>query len=467
MRPTPNLNGSTVLIGANVGIITQTLLSTIGPARTQDIHGFTGYTKERNKTLLAIGKLVTELAQLCNFTPKAVSLRDPTVVMKSVGNEGILIPFVVPSVVSLHFAPLSKTKASMRLSVYQYFNFLYCDQDKDFVGIDIKVIVLPFDKFCWIFLILGCVLITALGSFTIFPNDVSAMALASIGALFLQTTTTTANYSKTKRGKSLFLLTWLASCFVLNNLYSGVVTSFLVAPVERDVIKTLDGLVSRNYRLAYHEQFKYVLKMSEKIAMGHRPNASLKILVHSAVIFPNPPEYLEALAFQSKLAMFAPYMATMAFWQLLTQKNREAWRRTGNTKFRNRYCHLGKELSSAYSIPEVWIFRMKQQQLSQELGHTFSRLDAVGIHDYWMKVFFRLQTTRRAQNLYRFKSKTEVKQDLPVEPLNLQRGSVVVIFVLYAACTLACLLSFFLEMLVAHCLFINTTRTTPVMVFLQ
>lgn len=465
----PNLNGATLLIGANKGVITQALLDTVAGARTFDIHGFTGYTKDRNKTLLAIGKLVTELAQLCNFTPKAIPLGNPSVAMKLFENEsnsGILIPFVVPSVVSPHFTPLSKTKASVMLSVYQYFNFLYCAQSENVLRIDMKVIALPFDKYIWMLLILSVILITVFGSYAIIPRDATAMALTSVGALFSQTTSATrATTNYYWKNRSFLLLLWIACCFVLNNLYSGVVTSILVAPVEPDVIKTVDGLVSRNYRLASHDQFKYVFKMTEKIALGQKPNSSLRSLVQTVVIFPSAPQFMEGLAFQRNLAMFAPYMVAMAFWQILTERNSVAWKRTRKPQLRNRYCHLGKELSSTHSLPEVWIFRMKQQQLSKELGHTFSRIDSVGIHDYWMKVFFRLQVTRRAQNIYRFKSKTEVKEDLPVEPLNLHKGSIVVIFVMYALCTCICVVLFLGENLYKRCMYVN--RPTTVTTFLH
>lgn len=62
----PNLNGSFVLIGTH-GLITQTMLASIANRRAADIYGFSGATEERNKTLMAICKLVTELAKLCNF----------------------------------------------------------------------------------------------------------------------------------------------------------------------------------------------------------------------------------------------------------------------------------------------------------------------------------------------------------------------------------------------------------------
>ncbi|CAL8089543.1 unnamed protein product [Orchesella dallaii] len=419
MYSIPQLNGSVILIGANTGILTQKLLDTVGPARTFDIYGFSGFTQERNKTLLAIGKLVTEFAQLCNFTPVIGQLTNPKSIDKlyNEGSIGMIIPYVVPAVISPHFTPMVKTRASLALSVYQYFNFVYCDQSNDVIGTDLTVIGKPFDLNLWLALLLSCVLMTAAGSLVITKN-VSNMALISIAALFSQT-------SATNCRRHVLLSIWLVSCSILNNMYSGSVTSELVAPVGEDVIKTVDDLVNRKYRLLYTTRLNYTIKMVGKMAGSRKATMSLRFLLQSLKILPNnTPMFIEKLAFEPHVAFFAPYMATMTYWRMLTQKIKQAYGKTKEVKFKRR-CYLGHELTSTYSVPEVWIFRMKNPELSSDLAHTFNRIYSAGIHDYWMKVFFRLQVARRAQDVNMFKSKTQVVVDDLVEPLSLYKGNTV------------------------------------------
>lgn len=55
-----------------------------------------------------------------------------------------------------------------------------------------------------------------------------------------------------------------------------------------------------------------------------------------------------------------------------------------------------------------------------------------------MHFFYRIQGTKRAQDLNRFKSKTETIVDIPVEPLGFYKGNVSVIFVFYTISILIC-----------------------------
>lgn len=469
MQTIPNLNGSTVLIGGFAGMLTQSLLDTIGPARIHDIYGHAGFTRERNGTLLVIGKLVMEFAQLCNFTPVLLRLGSPSPTKlesnhSSLPRQNLIIPFVVPSVVSPHFTPMNQSKASFSLAMFQFFNFVYCDYSKKILGIDLKVIGRPFDQFVWLCLILsGAVIAGVCSSIKNARKDVGKVALVTFAAVFSQSTIH-------GNSKSLLILLWFAGCLILNNMYSSVVTSLLVAPVEGNVIKTVDELAARNYRIVYTAKFDYLHKMVRKLAFRQNHDSSIQTLVNNMIIMPSGDikAYFQVIAFQKNRALLAPYMAALSFWQLLTDMNYERWRKTKSLQFRNRFCYIGRELTSKYSIPEVWIFNMNKPKLSKDLAHAFHRFDSAGFHDFWMKVFFRIQVAKsRAQNIYKFKSKTEVKQEVPVEPLDLLTGSTLVIFVLYALCVLICLGIFFLELFASHCLHNNIRSTTPVFTFLE
>lgn len=434
------------------------MLGSIANARAADIFGFSGITEERNKTLLAIGKLVTELAKLCNFTPVVADLTEiqSGKVDKS-GYRGLIIPFVVPKLVAPHYEPLNSSGASIFLAVYQYFNFVYCDVNRDIQQINLKLILQPFHKIVWAFLSVAAIAVTltlwltsssrnnSRGDFPRLDNNGLVTAAFKVISGIFSATIVVNNRSKV-------LLLWLVICFILNNLYSGVLTSLLIAPLKQDVMRTVDDLTKRKYKFVYTNEgyFKNIVFMTQLMAASSPANSSLPFLSRGIQMKDSLPGLVRSLAFDTRTVLFGPFLLVMMYWKLLTENNEQRYRKTRNIKFR-RYCHMGKELSSTYSIPEAWILvsndqwdgneggswnnndiRKNGSSMSSNMLHLLFRLEANGIHAYWMHFFFRIQGTQRAQDLNRFKSKTETKEDIPVEPLGFHKGGVAVIFVLYA-----------------------------------
>ncbi|CAL8089549.1 unnamed protein product [Orchesella dallaii] len=435
----PKLNGSSILIGTH-GLVTQTMLSSISNARAADIYGFSGITQERNKTLIAIGKLVTEVAKLCNFTPLVSDLSDiHSGKVDKTSYSGLIIPFVVPKLVASHYTPLEKTGGSIFLSVYQYFNFVYCDINRDIQKIQLDLVLQPFDMLVWLFILIGSIIMSLMMGFTTNTGFQTGVFM-TVAGIFSDVITL--------NNKSKLLLLWLLSSFILNNLYSGVLTSLLIAPVEPDVMRRVDDLVERNYHFVYTTAgyFKTILFMTKLMAADSPVNSSLRILAGSIEVRNTLPELINSLAFETQTVLFGPFLLIMMYWKFLTEKNEQEAKKSNTLKFK-RFCHMGKELSSAYSIPEAWVFNMNHEGVkSSHFSHLFYRLDANGIHPYWMHFFYRIQGTKRAQDLNRFKSKTEPKEEVPVEPLGLHKGSVAVIFVLYVICVVICVLVFSTEL---------------------
>jgi len=444
-HPTPNLLGAEVLIGTH-NIITQTMLNSVTPARAADLHGFSGITKERSFTLLVIGKLVAEFGKICNFTPVVVKLND---VEKGIVNEtdfaGTIIPFVVPKVVMKNCCPLAKTHASMSLTVYQYFNFVYCDIDRD-RNSNLGILLLPFEVSCWLFIALFVFLVPLLLT-TKMPKRYFDLLFVTFASLLSQ------EISVTRRNRSILLILWVFGTMVLNTLYSGVLTSFVISPGEKDVIRTVDELSGRNYRLLYADSgfFKYVSSMVQQLlsvdeSMGNNKTmsdkTSLELLVQSIQFDSSLPAMIESLAMGSgSSALFGPFLLVMEYWFILTKKIDSY---SGSSKTR-RSCHLGKSLSSKYAHPEVWIFKEGNLVSSAELARVFNRLHANGIHEFWMDVFERIQGSPRAQDLNKFKTSTDIKVEIPVEPLGFHNGSTAVVFLLGAMGVMISFAAFLIE----------------------
>ncbi|CAL8089552.1 unnamed protein product [Orchesella dallaii] len=448
----PNFKGAPLLI-AHRGTLSQSLVDSIAPARAADIYGFFGVTRERNTTLVGIGKLVTEFARICNFTPVVVPQGEVT---NGLINEssftGMISPYTGPSTISACCNPLKTSRASITLTQYKLFNFVYCDVEREIQQTNLQILLQPFNNLIWVILLTAIFLMTICLSRTM-KIGLSLSFFVTIGSVF-----SIANITVSKT-KSALLSLWLIGCLLINNMYSGVLTSLLISPAGQDVMKSWDDLITREFHLVSIPQgfFKNIMIMMQGIVetiaaateVAHKgrgvggggdinqkhssssfqKNFTLQILYSSIEMKSNLTELINALAFQPKVAMFGTYLLIMMYWIILTEKNQQEFQKSGNRNMR-RYCHMGKELNHMYSIPEIWIFKMNPTITnisSHDMARLFYRLEQNGIHIYWMEVHARLQTPR-AQDVYRFKSRTEVKEDVPVEPLGFNKGSVYIIF---------------------------------------
>jgi hypothetical protein len=488
----PDLQGAQVLIGSH-GTITQSMLEAVGASsvRAADLHGFAGPTAERNFTLIAIGKLVAELGMICNFTPQAFSLKNKLIEQRNL----LVIPFVVPSVVSSVFSPTVQSKASVSLSVLQYFNFLYCAADLEVQPTNFYVLLKPFRLYCWICMIICSLILPLVLKLELKGNNtrygyfrllfVILSALVSQGTNTEETIILTLTRNNTRKlSRSKILILWILFSFVLNNIYSGALTSFLISPVEKDVIKDVAGLDQNRHRLIYTDKgfFGYIMLMVEQMIVsinsnsGSNERSPLQNLYLGKIVKSSIPLMIDALAFESKTALFGPYALILTYWSMLTMKiSQERYTQLG--KKLRRECHIGKYLDSAFSVPEVWIFRdlslkenvpnrteTEQSQilyinldetedkgdelLAASVGKVFDNLHDNGIHAFWMDVFFRIQVANRAQDVNRFKSRTEVTVEVPVQPMGLYNGSSSIIFVVYLVCIGVCIIAFLCEVLV-------------------
>ncbi|CAL8089558.1 unnamed protein product [Orchesella dallaii] len=497
LLPLPNFKGAPLLI-THQGILTQTLVDSMASARAADIYGFTGISSERNTTLLGIAKLITEFARICNFTPKVVLQQN---IQSGLINEsqfiGMISPYTIPKTISACCTPLIKSHASITLTLYMYFNFVYCDIERELQQTNFQVLLQPFGNLIWIILLTTMVLMTVCLSKTM-RIGISLSVFVTIGSVF-----SIASVTNNKWKSTLFSL-WLVGCLVINNMYSGVLTSLLISPAGQDVMKAVDDLVKRDYRLLYIPQgyFKNIQLMIQGmvdaiaaagVKQTNSNNSSVSSSFNQSMMVPhkNPVHYMSiqknstttleklfisienkknlselvnALAFQPKVALFGPYLLIMMYWIILTEKNQQEYQRSRNKNTR-RYCHMGKVLSSMYSVPEMWIFKMNPEITtitSHDMATLFYRLEENGIHVFWMSIFFQLQTSNRAQDVHRFKTRTEAKEDVPVEPLGFHKGNVYIIFIVYIICVLICG-SVFLSEIILNRVYEGVHSTEPIL----
>lgn len=125
------------------------------------------------------------------------------------------------------------------MAVYQYFNFVYCDVNRDIQQINLRLILQPFDNLMWLCLCVGgiAVKLTILTAYSSNSNTTRRSSNISRSSTYYELVTATFmtisgifSDTITLNNRSKFLLVWLVVCFILNNMYSGALTSLLIAP---------------------------------------------------------------------------------------------------------------------------------------------------------------------------------------------------------------------------------------------
>ncbi|XP_035712109.1 uncharacterized protein LOC118437285 [Folsomia candida] len=443
----PNFQGAPIILGTH-RLFTQTVVDSVYNLRAADFYGYSGPMLERNSTLPGIAKIAAEFSKFCNFTPIVKELDE---LGKSENFTGAVIPFVVGSVVS-------KTKnccgghieTSVSLSFYHEFNFAYCDFNREIVPNDVSLLLYPMDSMTWIFLLVSsmllCIYFIVGGKLRKGWEDKSG-AIFSVFATYLLF-----NWKTRTTNNSGLLILWSFVFIVLNNCYSGVLTSLLVAPLQLDVITGVKGLVEKKYNLTFGTfgAFSYVLILVGNLLESQKVNSDNSSLpgltLSTALKLPTLPEFIETVAFTPKTATFGPWEYSSQLWNTLQNRNDEYNARTKH-KSKQRSCHIGRELSSQDANPTFWIFKFPGKETTSRVSHAFNRMHSSGIHDYWMNVFFWMQASPRAQDVNKYKSISEVKSTTggKVWPLGFDRGSVSVVFRIYLICIAGSGLVFGLE----------------------
>ncbi|OXA63244.1 hypothetical protein Fcan01_01171 [Folsomia candida] len=453
----PNLLGAPTILSTH-HLFTQTLIESVLNLRSADFYGFTGPMVERNHTLPGIAKIAAEFSKICNFTPVVVDLQEfETNGIDLTKYRGAVVPFVVQNIITAtQNCCQTVTNTTVSLSFYHKFNFAYCDFNREIIPNDLSLLLYPFDPKTWMYLLLLSVL---LAFYFLIADRKEVSKFESIYTIFAAYLL----FYWPSRGtqKSKLIVLWFMACIVLNTIYSGVLTSLLVAPLQLDVIKNVEELADRKYNLTFANvgHFSYIILLvgnlfksqeaAELLKPKHSnvtPTSSPGLTLSTAILQPTLHEFIETLSTTPATATFGPWEYSSYIWTMVQARN-EAMNKKTKKKSKLRTCHIGRELSSKNANPTFWIFKFPQQIESDSFAYAFNVMHASGIHDYWMNTFFWMQACKRAQDVNKYKTISEVVSSVGGEvwPLGFDKGSVSVVFRLYVVCIFLCVLVFLLE----------------------
>ncbi|CAL8108406.1 unnamed protein product [Orchesella dallaii] len=124
------------------------------------------------------------------------------------------------------------------------YNFAYCAPPNFERMVDFYILLYPFPNIMWICLLIALVLSMAVLLRKISGREIISTFLSLVSALVLMSVV----FDKNVRLKhSALFMSWMFVAIVLNNLYTGILTSLLVKPLEEETFRELKDLVENNF----------------------------------------------------------------------------------------------------------------------------------------------------------------------------------------------------------------------------
>ncbi|CAL8108398.1 unnamed protein product [Orchesella dallaii] len=241
------------------------------------------------------------------------------------------------------------------------YNFAYC-APPNFKGmLDYSILLQPFQNIVWISLVVALVLSTAVLLRKISGGEVISTFLSLVSALASMSVVFGKNI---RLEHSALFVSWMFVGIVLNNLYTGILTSLLVKPLEEKTFGEIKDLVKNNYTgifpkhlatilLAVQDQIRFQSESKEK--QSSKIVDYMKFLVGKNIEERHllEPAFTEALAYKPKLALFGPWaFAIMGRNQAQARIKADAVilrHKNGKDKTleEDRPCYIGKKLEAA------------------------------------------------------------------------------------------------------------------------
>lgn len=147
------------------------------------------------------------------------------------------------------------------------FNFVYCDTPKLLRSemYDMGVILQAFHPNVWFFLILILLLCSVIISKTFHPRDISSAMLS----LFAGLLGGNFQFGPGNLKKSTLFILWLLTSIIINNFYTGSMTSVLITPLKEHVMRKVAELDEQNYSIIFPAGVTSVVQVVNATAFGH------------------------------------------------------------------------------------------------------------------------------------------------------------------------------------------------------
>lgn len=200
--------------------------------------------------------------------------------------------------------------------------------------INFSVFLKTFDAYSWLALILAFIAITVITG----PKK----WLATLSALL--TYGSWQKLASLQISSSLFVL-WLFIASVINNFYSGLITSKLISPPQNEIFANIEDLQNNNFTLLFRGNYLTVLgaraALQKLPASGIHPYLQVyrDMVNHAESVATREKLYQ---AFQSKVKNYAVAMPWHFVADLMSTFNKR-----GKATKSMKHCYIGKELIPA------------------------------------------------------------------------------------------------------------------------
>lgn len=308
----------------------------------------------------------------------------------------------------------------------------------------------PFDYWIWLLFLASFVFIFPLSSVTFSGTSVSQVVISIFSGMFSLGTCRLSRRSK-------LCTVWLLMCLILGHLYSGEMSSELISPRKKYVMRWIDELDRKRYKMTMTE--KEDSSQKTFIGNGTRKGSILSRLYRKVRIV-NKSDLNNQLLFEKRSFTMREWAEAHALSRTLRKMSRRQKKR-GNRK-RRRFCHVGQEV-----IDMGPRFFIALPPKNYRLAQVFGKLIEAGIYQRWTFEQDAMRHSRRVQERSRVISPTKVLQRKSEEFKELAlEGKTVTIFLLWMTCVIISAGIFFLECILCIIKFIwNQHQATPVLIF--
>ncbi|CAL8108401.1 unnamed protein product [Orchesella dallaii] len=301
------------------------------------------------------------------------------------------------------------------------YNFAYC-APPNFKGmLDYSILLQPFQNIVWISLVVALVSSTAALLRKFSGREIISTFLSLVSALVSMSVV----FDKNVRLKhSALFMSWMFVAVVLNNLYTGILTSLLVKPLEEKTFGEIKDLVANNYTgifpkhlatilLAVQDQIRFQSESKEK--QSSKIVDYMKFLVGKNIEERHllEPAFTEALAYKPKLALFGPWaFAIMGRNQAQARIKADveiSSAKGGKVKIlkEKRSCYIGRKLEAASPGVLCAFYPPGVDKLYQ----SYQRLVQTGIYLVYLNEFSGMNYAPKMQERLKVKSETVLAKD--------------------------------------------------------
>lgn len=322
------------------------------------------------------------------------------------------------------------------------YNFAYCFEPKKQYesNWNFKIFTDPFDIRIWFSISTLLLLVSIVVSITT-RQDFCTTFLCSLAALL-------DNEIRHLKNSKLYIL-WLFTTLLIVDLYSGAITSQVIAPPEYSRLTKFSQLEANNFSMilphqSVHNSVSAAARVMRNFS-GTTENVKIleRLLPGSKVITRKDGDsFYKSLTGSKNVAALAG--SNYAVWYATTGTRLVA--QGGSANHRGKRCHVGEELVNVIGARFIVLIPPG----STLMAKVFQRLIAAGIIPRWDQEGNWLMYADRVQDRAKIISKIKFAKEVTTVKTLSMDGKIITVFLLWILCVTACCTTLAFEM-VSRC----------------